>query len=390
MAAEFAMREIAPVAARAASCDDDGHVSADDYLAVHRAAARAGLTSLLIPSEYGGGGGSVLDNVIVQEELGAADAGIGAGLNLSTAVPGLIVVGGTEAQRAAWLPTIASAEDFVLAGALNEPNVSGAELFAPPDSPASGIRTIARRDGDDYVLSGAKVAWVTNGGVAKGYFVFARTDAERPAAETASCFFVPADTPGLSTGARTELLGMRTGWHAEVFLDDVRVPADRRIGDEGSAFMLMAMASGPMAVGLAATFVGVARAANELAVEYTTHRHSWGVPIRAHQAVALELADSYVAVQAARLLVWDAAAALDRGDPSAGMLKVPAAKAYAVDAAIKAAQCAVKVMGATGVARGGRAEQYLRDAWTGYTCDFSKEMLLIGLAGALGANELSR
>ena len=381
VARDFALREIAPAVDHAERVRD-GHIDRDGYLQLFRSATKIGLHSMLLPVAYGGGGQSCIDNAIVQEELGAIDVGLASSLNLTMTVPNMIAVGGTDAQQRDWLPALVESDDHVLAGALNEPGVAGSELFCPLPDSALGIRTRAARDGDHYVINGSKAGWVTNGGIAKAYFVFARTSFDGPAMATTSAFYIPADTPGLSTGPRTELLGMRSSWHAELFLDDVRVAESSRLGAEHGGLALMGAASGGMAVGLAAAFVGLARAAFEVALSHADQRMSGGQPIRQHQAVALQLADAAVDLQTARLLVWDAAVAVDRGDPAA-VWKVPAAKTLAVDVAIANAERAVKIHGAAGVSRGMPPEKLLRDAWTGYSCDFTKEVLRLGFASAL-------
>jgi acyl-CoA dehydrogenase len=137
-----------------------------------------------------------------------------------------------------------------------------------------------------------------------------------------------------------------------------------------------------MAVSLAAGFVGLARAALEASVAWADERRSWGRPIRQHQAVSLRLADMAVDLQTARLLVWDAALAVDQGDPAA-MWKVPAAKTHAVDVAIANAERAVQIHGATGVSCGAGPERWLRDAWTGWSCDFTRDVLRLQIADAL-------
>ena len=379
-ARRFAQREMTPLV-KAASLAD-GHVGRDDFRALVTAATTFGLHAMLIPEAYGGAGLGCLDNVIVHEELGGVDVGLAGSLNLIMTMPNMIVVGGTELQREIWLRMLVESDGHVLAGALNEPDVAGSELFCPIDDPALGLRTRAVRDGDNYVISGAKAGWVSNGGVADTYLVFARTSHDAPAMATTSAFLVPADTPGLQVGPRTELLGMRSSWHAEVVLDDVVIPAANRLGDEGRGLELMGAASAGMAVALAAGFVGLARRALEATVAWSNERMSWGKPIREHQAVSLKLADMAVDLQTARLLVWDAAVAVDERDPSA-MWKVPAAKTHAVDVAIANAERAVQLHGATGVACGAGPEQWLRDAWTGYSCDFTRDVLRLQIADTL-------
>ena len=381
-ARDFAAREIAPVVARAER-RGDGHLDAEEYLAVHRAGTRLGLHAMLLPEEFGGGGLGAFELALVAEELGAADVGLAAGLNLTTAVANLLVAAGTAEQRGRLLPAIVAADDHILAGALNEPDVAGSDLFCPDPDPSLGIRTRAVLDGDRYRINGAKAGWVTNAGVAKAYFVFARTALDEPASTSTTMFYVPAATPGLTVGTRSDLLGMRSAWHAEVLLDDVEVPVVDRIGEEGRGLEVMNMASGAMVVGLAAAFVGLARGAHEATLAYAGERRSWGVSIRQHQAVALQLADGAVDLRSARLLVWDAAMAVDRGDIGALPVALPAAKARAVEVAIANAERAVRIHGAMGVTRGVGPEKCLRDAWTGWSCDFTGDLLRLGIAGAL-------
>ncbi len=167
-------------------------------------------------------------------------------------------------------------------------------------------------------------------------------------------------------------------------LATTRAPETARIGPEGQALRLLMTSTPGMAVGLAAVFTGVARTAFEQALAYTSRRHSWGRPIREHQAVALQLAEMAIEVRAARLLVHDAARALDAGAPPDELaVAVPAAKTRAVDAAISCAQRAVRLHGAAGVTEGSGPEKLLRDAWTGYSCDFTREMLHLAIAAAL-------
>ncbi len=362
----------------AAHLHPDDRMDAGAYRDLVRQAAGLGLTGLLIPEEYGGSGGAHSDAVVVAEELGAVDAGFAAGLSLTMTVPGLVLAAGDADQRARWLPPVAAGE-AILAGAMNEPSRAGSELFNPEPGPETDFRTRAERERDTNVLDGAKAAWVTNAGVATDYIVFART---APGAGTA--FWVPAGTPGLTTGPRSHLLGLRSGFHAEVLLDGVRVPATARIGAEGDGLRLLMTSTPGMAVALAAVFVGVARAAYEMTLAFTTHRRSWGRPLRQHQAVALELAEMAIEVRTARLLVREAAAALDDGAaPGELAVLLPSAKTRAVDAAIRCAQGAVRLHGATGVTTGAGPEKLLRDAWTGYSCDFTRELLHLGIAAGL-------
>lgn len=337
-----------------------------------------GFTRLLLPETFGGGGGRMIDAAILLEELGAADVAIAADLfALNMTVPLIVLTGGTPAQRDELLPLIAS-RPTVLSGALSEPNVAGSELFTQDPNPKMGIRTFARRDGDRYVISGTKSAFVTNCGIADHYFVLARTSLEKPLWESISVFFVGADAPGLKPGTRTRMAGWHTGHHAELYLEDVVVPAARLIGGEGLGARIMGGLP-QMPVGLAAAYVGLARRAYEYALDYAQKRMSMGVPIVRHQAVALKLAEMYADWHSARLALWDAALDCDADPMRAATLKAPLAKTTAVDASIRNAERALQILGAYGITDEYPTARWLNDAWIGYSCDFTREMLRLGM-----------
>lgn len=385
-AREFAVKELRPVADAIRRLDrGSGQTPWDLFRPVFRSAAHLGLTRLLIPEEYGGLGGSCLDNVLIMEELGAADLGLAASfLNVSITSPIIIIKGGDEAQRRRWLPEIAAADDYVLASASSEPNVAGADSFCPIPDPAIGLKTTARRDGDHYVLNGTKAGFSTNAGAARAYFVMARTNPDLPGFMASSMFYVPADTPGLTVGKKTELIGWRTAQHAEVFLDEVRIPVENRIGAEGANLALFFLETIPvLASGLAAAYVGMARASFEYAWQYAHERVSWGQPIVNHQAVQLKLADMLADIESARLMVWRLAAAAGTGDPYAAGVLSPAAKTHAVRVAIRCAERTVQILGGYGVAADYEAGKFLTDAWVGEACDGTHDMLRISMVNSL-------
>lgn len=382
-ARDFARREIAPVADRIHHRTERNYEPWPDCEAMYRKGRELGFTRLLVPEAYGGLGLRCIDATIVFEELAAADISIAADyFSLNATVPLIILSAGTDEQKESWLTEICGDEALMLSGALSEPNVAGSELFCPVPDPKLGIRTFARRIGDEYLIDGQKSAFVTNSGLADHYFILARTDLDKPQFESISIFYVPAETPGLTMGKRTEMIGWHTSRHAEVCLDQVRVPASRRIGDEGIAAKVMAGLP-QMPICLAACFVGLARAAYDCAFRYAATRKSGGVAINQHQSVALKLADMYVDLQTARLLVHDAALAVDSSPMVAATLKAPAAKTHAVDVAIRNAQRAVEILGGYGITSEYPAGRYLNDAWIGYACDFTREMLRLGMSGFL-------
>jgi alkylation response protein AidB-like acyl-CoA dehydrogenase len=378
-ARDFAQSKIKPIVKMLDESNDRTLVPWDLCKGVFHKGADLGFTSLLLPQEYGGMGGKCIDLVLLQEELGVADVGIASNyFNLTAAMALLIAKAGTEEQRRQILRAESSGEPLLFSAAESEPSVAGSDLFCPTPDPKIGMKTFAQRDGDTYVINGTKSALVANAGIADAYFIMARTDLDKPMRESMSMFYVPADTLGLKSGKKTEMIGWKTCHHAEIYLDNVRVPTENLIGQEGQAGAIL-MLLPEMYIGLAASYVGLARAAYEYALDYAKHRVSWGRPLIEHQAVALKLTDMMVDTQAARLMVWDAAHAADTDPQLAVTVKGPAAKTFAVDVAIKNAQKAVEILGGYGITKEYQAGKFLNDAWIGYSCGFSRDILRLNL-----------
>jgi alkylation response protein AidB-like acyl-CoA dehydrogenase len=327
-------------------------------------------------------GGTCMDAVLLLEELGAADVGIASDYFALTACMPLMAMRAGSASGEAFVKRFAEAPAMVLAGAQSEPDVAGSELMMAGPDPAFGPKLAARETADGWVLSGRKSAFITNAGAADAYFIIARSDPEQPVFTGLSIFLVPASTPGLTVGKKTKLIGWPLTTHAELVLDDVHLPADALIGQRGGAAMTFAMVP-EMPIGLAACFVGLARAAFDHAKDYAAQRRSIGRPIMQHQTVALKLAEMAINVETARLHVWQAAAACESDPMRAAMLLAPMAKATAVDMAIRNAELAVQVLGGYGVTTEYDAGHYLADAWIGWSCDFTRDVLHLGIAQAL-------
>lgn len=379
-ARDFAKNEIQPIVKQIDESDDLHLVPWELCQGVFHKGAKLGFTSLLLPQEYGGGGRKCIDFALVQEELGAVDTSIASCyFSLTSVMPLLIARAGSSEQRSRLLSYINFEEPLLFSAAESEPNVATSDIFCPIPDAQIGMKTVAQRDGDTYILNGQKSALVTNAGIADAYFIIARTDLNKPMRESMSIFYVKADTPGLTFGERTQMMGWKASHHAAIHLDNVRVSADNLIGaGEGQAgFQLMLLPE--VAIGLAASYVGLARAAYEYALNYAKQRISWGRPLIEHQAVALKLADMMVDAQAARLMVWDAACAADTDPQLAATVKAPAAKTFAVDVAIKNAETAVEIFGGRGVTKNSIASKLLADAWIGYSCDFTRDILRLGL-----------
>ncbi len=352
---------------------------------VFEAGAALGLTRLFLAPDLGGLGGSCLDAVLMLEELGAADVGLASDYFALTSCMPLMAerAGGPAAQ--AFLRRFADTPAMVLAGAQSEPDVAGSELMIAGPDPAFGPKLSAREADVGWVLNGRKSAFVTNAGAADCLFIIARTDPEQPVFSGLSIFMVDRGTSGLTVGRKTKLIGWPLTTHAELLFDDVRLPPDALIGTRGGAAMTFASVP-EMPVCLAACFVGLARAAFDHARSYAADRRSMGRPIAAHQAVALKLAEMAINVETARLHVWQAAAACATDPMRAAMLLAPIAKATAVDMAIRNAELAVQVLGGYGVTTEYDAGRYLADAWIGWSCDFTRDVLHLGIAQALSAD----
>ncbi|NLO43697.1 MAG: acyl-CoA dehydrogenase [Candidatus Cloacimonetes bacterium] len=307
------------------------------------------LFAILVPEEYDGISGKVMDLAIVTEELCAVDAGI----TLAFGATGLgmypILLGGSEEQKQKYLPQIASGEQLA-AFALTEANAG---------SDAGAIETTARKDGDYYILNGTK-QWITNGGEAGIYTVFAMTDRSK-GARGASCFIVEKDTPGFSFGKKEDKMGIRASATRELIFEDCRIPAENLVGREGTGFitaMKVFDKSRPM---VGAQAVGVARGAFEAAARYSNERHQFGKPISSFQAVQFMLADMATQIEAARALVFQTARMIDAGAKRYAK-ESAMCKYYASDVAMKVTVDAVQILGGYGYMKEYPVEKMMRDA----------------------------
>ena len=260
----------------------------------------------------------------------------------------------------------------------------GAYCLSEPQSgsDAAGLQTAARRDGDEYVLNGVK-AWITHGGVADFYTVMARTSPQRTAGITA--FLVPGGTAGLSSGPPERKMGMRGSVTAQVLLDGVRVPTDRRLGEEGGGFPIALNALDSGRLGIAACAVGLAQAALDVAVEYAGEREQFGSPIASFQGVSFTLADLATGIAAGRALYLDAAARRDAGKPFSTQAAM--AKLFCTDVAMSVTTSAVQVLGGAGYVEDYPVERYMREAKVLQIVEGTNEIqrLVIGRALTHGA-----
>ena len=271
-ARRFIDREIKP---HYAQWEKDGAVPRELY----RSAGKLGLLLTAIPEEYGGGGGDFLFAHVVHEELGFAGAtGPQFGLHSDIVAP-YILHNGSEAQKKTWLPRMASGETITGIG-MTEPG-TGSDL--------AGVRTTARRDGDEWVIKGQKI-FISNGQIADLFIVVAKTDASK-GAHGISLFLVEADRKGFARGRNLEKAGMSAQDTSELFFDDVRVPAENLLGEEGQGFRYLMTELPQERLLVAITAVAAAEEAVRLAVEYTEERHAFGKPISSLQNTRFKLAE---------------------------------------------------------------------------------------------------
>ncbi len=341
VAHEFAVKEIRPVAA-----EHDVHMR--HPAEVIAKAHEVGLMNLHIPVEYGGLGLGSFDGILVGEQINWGCTGIGTSIVANGLGAGPVLIAGTPEQKAAWLPPLVDAPVLCSFG-LTEPDAG---------SDVARLKTTAERRGDEYVLNGSKT-FITNAGYAGWTVVFAKTDAAK-GHRGISAFIVPMDAPGVTVEQHLDKMGQRATDTSAFALHDVVVPAANRLGEEGDGFKLAMQTLDVTRPGTAIGAVGVAQAAYELAVDYAKERVTFDMPIAMHQGVNFMIADMATEIEAARLLAWQAAWMLDRGDRAT--LYSSFAKRFAADAAMKATTDAVQIFGGYGYMKEYPVEKLMRDA----------------------------
>jgi alkylation response protein AidB-like acyl-CoA dehydrogenase len=340
-AAGFADREVAP---HAAELDREDRVPFETLAKM----SDAGFMGLCIPEEYGGAGADFLSYCLLLEELSRADAGVGVTLAVHTSAGTLpIVMFATEEQKARRVPPLSHGVS-IGCFALTEPETG---------SDASAIGARAERVDGGYRISGHK-QWVTNGRIAGTAILFAR--AEGGESEGVTAFVVDMDSEGISFGAHAEKMGVISATTDDVIFDDVFVPEEDRLGEEGKGLRVALGTLDTGRIGIAAQAVGIAEAAFRYATRYAVQRTTFGKPIAEHQAIAFKLADMQTKIRAARLLVYEAAWMKDRGErhTEAGAR----AKLYASQVANEVTYEAVQVLGGRGYMKDHPVERHYRDA----------------------------
>jgi alkylation response protein AidB-like acyl-CoA dehydrogenase len=312
-----------------------------------RTLGRAGLLGLAYPEELGGGGQPYEVYLQVLEELARGWAGVAVGVSVHTLSTFPVAAWGSKEQQERFLPGMLGG-GLLGAYCLSE---------AHSGSDAAALSTRAVRDGDDFVVNGAK-AWVTHGGHADFYNLMVRTGGEGPGG--ISCLLADKDTPGLLPQQPEKKMGMRASHTATIVLDGARVPADRLVAEEGQGFRIAMSALDGGRLGIAACAVGLAQAALELAVTYASGRRQFGKAITEFQGVSFLLADMATQVEAARALYLSAARLRDAGKPYGTQASM--AKLFATDTAMRVTTDAVQVLGGAGYVQDFPAERYFREA----------------------------
>jgi hypothetical protein len=358
----FAAAELAPHSAR---WDEESHFPVD----VLKKAASLGFAGLYVKDDVGGSGLTRLDAAIVFEALSGGDVSTAAFLSIHNMASWMIDHFASEELRQRYLPRL-TRMDLIASYCLTEPGAG---------SDAASLTTGARRDGDAYVLNGAK-AFISGAGTSDIYVVMARTGGE--GAGGVSAIVIEKQTPGLSFGAPEKKLGWKSQPTAMVHFDNVRVPIPNRIGDEGQGFRIAMMGLDGGRINIAACALGGAGQALQAAKTYLTARKQFGRPLSQFQALQFKLADMATELEAARLMVRRAAAALDAGDPAATRL-CAMAKRFATDAAFDVANQALQLHGGYGYLKDYPLERIVRDLRVHQILEGTNEIMRVIIAREL-------
>ncbi len=362
LAADFAREQMAPYAQ---AWDEDSTFPAETL----RAAAALGFGGLYVREDAGGSGLSRLDAALVLEQLAGGCTSTAAYISIHNMAAWMIDAFGDDAQRRRFVPDLCSMGRFA-SYCLTEPDAG---------SDAASLRTRAQRDGDNYVLNGTK-AFISGGGVSDVYVVMARTGNDGPSG--ISCFAVEKDTPGLSFGAQEKKLGWHSQPTAQVIFEDCRVPADNRIGQEGSGFKFAMAGLDGGRINIGACSLGAAQTCLDRALRYMREREQFGTALSEFQALQFKVADMATELEAARLMIYRAAAAVDAGADNATSLAAMA-KRYATDAGFRVVNEALQLHGGYGYLRDYEIERFLRDVRVHQILEGTNEIMRVIIARAL-------
>jgi butyryl-CoA dehydrogenase len=314
----------------------------------HQGLAALGAYGICVPEELGGAGLDYLTLALVLEEIAAGDGGTSTAISVTNCpVNAILMRYGNAAQKQQWLTRLARGE-LLGAFCLTEPHVG---------SDASALRTTARREGDEYVINGVK-QFITSGKNGHLAIVIAVTD-KAGGKKGMSAFLVPTDTPGYVVARLEEKIGQHSSDTAQIQLENCRVPAENLIGEEGEGYKIALSSLEGGRIGIAAQSVGMARSALEVAIDYAKERQSFGTAIFNHQAVGFRLAECATRLEAARQLIWHAAALRDAGRPC--LKEAAMAKLFASEMAEQVCSAAIQTLGGYGYVSDFPVERIWRD-----------------------------
>ncbi len=334
------------VAPYAAAVDRDAEYPWDSF----RNCVAMELPALAIPAEYGGAGADYLTQSVMIQEVARACASTAVTLQISSLGMTPVINWGSEELKKRYLPMVASGQSQA-SYCLSEPDAG---------SDVASMRTVAVRDGDHYVLNGTKY-WVTNAGISSTYTIFAKT-APDAGSKGISCFLVEAAS-GVKVAKLEDKMGLRGSPTGEVVLEDVRVPVENRIGEEGQGFLIAMHTLDRSRPLIGAQAVGIAQAALDHSSSYIQNRRQFGRPVSELQGLRFMVAEMAMRIEAARSLVYSACAVADEGDPDGELPKLGAmAKCFASDTAMAVTTDAVQLLGGYGYTKDFPVERFMRDA----------------------------
>ncbi|WP_425058914.1 Acyl-CoA dehydrogenase, short-chain specific [Sporomusa carbonis] len=363
MVREYAEKEIAPSVAER---DEKEEYCRGFYDAL----GELGLTGIFFPEQYGGSGGDYVSYILASEELARVDDAVAAGYSASVSLCAWpIYQYGTEEQKQKYLVPLAEGTKLGAFG-LTEPNAG---------TDAASQQTVAVLNGDHYVLNGSKI-FITNGGDAETYVVFAMTDKSK-GVKGISAFILEKGMPGFTFGKKEHKMGIRTSQTMELIFQDVKVPKENLLGKEGEGFKIAMSTLDGGRIGVAAQALGIAQAALDHAVKYSKERVQFGKPIASNQAIAFMLADMATKIDAARLLTYRAAYLKDKGLPHSK--EAAMAKMYASDVAMAVTTDAVQIFGGYGYSREYPVERLMRNAKITQIYEGTNQVQRMVISGAL-------
>jgi alkylation response protein AidB-like acyl-CoA dehydrogenase len=362
----FAKERIAP---NAAEWDEKGHFPVD----VIKETAALGMATIYVPAEQGGSGLSRLDGALIMEALAYGCPSIAGYISIHNMVAWMVAKYASQAQVAAWMPKLASME-WLSSYCLTEPGAG---------SDAAGLKTTAKKSGDHYVLNGTK-QFISGAGATDFYFIFTRTSDD--GANGVSAFAVMKDTPGLSFGANEKKMGWNAQPTRQVILDNCKVPAGNRIGEEGKGFRFAMSGLDGGRINIGACSLGAAWSALDKARQYLFERKAFGQNIGDFQVMQFKIADMATDLEAARLMIYRAADAMDRADPQSTMYSAMA-KRMATDLGFKVCNEALQIHGGYGYLKDYGLEKLVRDLRVHQILEGTNEIMRVVISRkVLGGN----